>query len=145
MWADSRTCFALLLCYCAVNAQVHTHDYWANYESGAMGQYPQVTYASSRMSHPQIHVAKWNESCDQYGYVLMSPHGKRIADNKLMLLDHQGNLVWYTQETGAIHNIQVQRYNGDDYITYWVGDDEFYGHGAGFFKMVRIDSLIVST
>jgi len=71
----------------------------------------------------------------------MSAHGKHIADNKLMLLDHEGNLVWYTQETGAIHNIQVQQYKGDDYITYWVGDDEFYGHGAGFFKMVRITNL----
>jgi len=126
----------VLLWSCFASSEFHNHKYWADYESGALGQYPQVTYASSKISTPLVHVSKWDERCDADGFVLISPHGERIADNKLLLLDYKGNLVWYGQENGSIHNIQVQKYRGDKYITYWVGDDEFYGHGAGFFKMV---------
>jgi len=131
----------LLWCFTA-QAQPHTDDYWTDYESGALGKYPQVTYKSSRISTPLVRVRKWNESCDPHGYVLMSPHGERIADNKLILLDSKGNLVWWQQEQGAVHNIQVQQYRGNDYITYWVGDDEFWGHGAGYYKMVCICSRL---
>lgn len=102
------------------------------------GEWPQVRYQSTAITHPLIHVAQWNESCDNDSYVLLVPHPlSEGAGNKIMMFDYRGNLVWYLQEKGAVHNAQVQSYNGADYITYWTGNDEFPGHGAGYYKMVR--------
>jgi hypothetical protein len=137
MIAGGASFRALLLFWLGiVRAQQIDADYWRDYETGVQGAFPQVTYRSTKVGSPLVHVSKWNSSCDSKSHVLLSPHGKRTADNKVLLLDARGNLVWYQQESGAVHNPQVQRYKGNDYITYWVGDDEFWGHGAGYYKMV---------
>jgi hypothetical protein len=116
------------------------YDAWSDYEAGVLGQYPQVVYKSTRIASPQVHVTKWNTtSCDERNKIILTPHGEKIADNKIMMLDHRGNLVWHHEEKGSIHNVQVQQYRGRDMITFWVGDDEagWNGrHGAGFYKMV---------
>jgi len=52
------------------------------------------------------------------------------------MLDEQGRLIWQHEERGSIQNVQVQQYQGRDFITYWVGDDSFHGHAAGYYKMV---------
>lgn len=108
------------------------------YENGNLGYYPQVTFKSMGISAPRVHVEKWNAACDSESYTLLCPHGEHIHDNKALLIDQQGQLMWYHEERGAVHSLQIQSYQGNDYITYWVGDDELYGHGRGYFKMVKI-------
>lgn len=120
-----------------LTASVPPLNIWSSYESGALGPYPLADYHTITASTPLIHIAQWHPSCDNSSYVFLSPHAVRLADNMVLMLDARGNVVWYHQERGAVHNIQVQRFKGSEYITYWVGDDEFYGHGAGFYKMVR--------
>jgi len=101
-----------------VQAEQVDADYWRDYETGVQGVFPQVTYRSTKVSSPLVHVSKWNSSCDSKSHILLSPQSQRTADNKVLLLDTRGNLIWYQQESGAVHNPQVQRNKGNDYITY---------------------------
>lgn len=137
------TLVILCLSFSTVVSQAEDdNDAWSHYESGEMGQYPQVTYKSTRVTTPQVHVIKWNSSCDIQNHVFISPHAGKTQDNKILMYDTKGDLVWYQQEKGSVHNVQVQQYKGKDYITYWVGDDEnqFWEHGAGYYKMVGKES-----
>jgi hypothetical protein len=118
----------------AVFTRQEDHDFWWEYEAGELGNYPQLSYNSTRVTSPLVHVSKWNESCS-HAYTLLCPHGPHIADNRALLLDHQGNLVWHHAEKGSIHNFQIQTYNGNEYISFWVGDDGFFGSGRGFYKL----------
>lgn len=137
----------LILAYClSLPLKVHSQqeeetDPWSEYERGELGQYPQVTYKTTRLSTPQIHTLKSSASCDTENHVLISPHAGKTEDNKIMMLDSKGNLVWFLQEKGSVHNVQVQQYKGKDFITYWIGDDEnqFWKHGAGYYKMVSCE------
>jgi hypothetical protein len=100
--------------------------------------YPQTAFLSTKVTTPVVDIVKWDERCDSESFVLLGPHGRQIADNKILLLDNRGELVWYHNEKGAVHNIQVQEYKGNRYITYWVGDDDYFGHGSGYYKMVSL-------
>jgi hypothetical protein len=136
-WKVLATLLLLIFCPLSMSDTI-SDEYWKHYETGALGPYPQVKYVSTKATSPLIHVAKWSEDCDVQSKVFISPHGNRVPDNKLYMLDHRGNLLWHHQEKGSIHNIQVQNYHGDNFITYWVGDDEIpgYGAGSGYIKMV---------
>lgn len=96
--------------------------HWAAYEHGDLGVFPQVRYQTVRTTSPLVHVNACNATrpCDPSGYVFLSPHGDQFADNKALMLDSKGDLVWFAEEKGAVHNVQVQQYRGSDYITYWV-------------------------
>lgn len=111
---------------------------WEAYERGHQGDYPQQTFESTTISAPVVHVEKWHSSCDSSSHVLLTPHGDRIRDNKALILDNQGRLVWHRQERGAVHTLQVQQYKGNHYLTYWVGDDQYWGFGRGYVKMVSL-------
>lgn len=110
---------------------------WDAYETGALGPYPQVTFKSTSFTAPRVHVTKWDTRCDHDSYTLLAPHGKDMNDNKAMLLDSRGELVWLHYEKGSVHNLQVQTYRGRRYLTFFVGDDDFWYHGSGYYKMVR--------
>lgn len=125
--------------FTVVLSEAETTD-WTAYERGSLGVYPQVHFKTTETTAPLVHINQWNSSCDS-GYIFISPHHDRVADNRIYMLDEQGHLVWYHEERGSLHNVQVQRYKGRDYITYWVGDDSFHGHGAGYYKMVSVLSF----
>ena len=142
--------FAFFLTYLSWLGEVacqqnNTTDIWTDYEAGRLGLLPQTTYKSTSITHPLIHVIRRNSSCDSESDILISPHGEHLVDNKILLLDNGGNLIWHHHDTGAIHNAQVQQYKGHNYITYWVGDDGFFGHGAGYYKMVSPLRCHIST
>lgn len=135
-----RLLFYLTVCSCIVSVlgDNETID-WTAYERGGLGKYPQVNFRTIDTTAPLIHVTRWNSSCN-HGYVFISPHGDRVSDNRIYMLDHKGHLIWHHEERGSIHNVQVQTYKGNDFITYWIGDDDFHGHGAGYYKMVSFNS-----
>lgn len=126
-----------ILCYAGTALAAATTNVvdWNAYEHGGLGPYPQITFETSGMSVPVINVHRWNESCDP-GYTLLTPHGNRIRSNRALMFDTAGQLVWHHEERGSIKNLQVQTYKGNDYLTFWIGDDGFYGHGRGYYKMV---------
>lgn len=58
-----------------------------------------------------------------------------------MILDGDGNLVWTDHFSnkfgGQAYDLRVQNYRGEEYLTFWLGDDRVRGHGAGHYYMVR--------
>jgi hypothetical protein len=52
-----------------------------------------------------------------------------------MIIDQDGHLVW-TKHYGQTYNANVYRYKGQDYLTFWVGNDGIVGHGDGTYYMV---------
>lgn len=59
-----------------------------------------------------------------------------------MILDAKGSMIWSkhfdNQFGGQAYDLKVQRYKGEDYLTFWLGDDRIRGHGAGEYYMVGL-------
>lgn len=52
-----------------------------------------------------------------------------------IILDNEGNLVWMGTEYGQAMDVKVQKYRGNDYITFWHGDDSGW-FGRGYYLML---------
>jgi hypothetical protein len=39
------------------------------------------------------------------------------------MLDPKSSLVWMEDKFGQVMNFNVQKYNGQDYMTFWMGTD----------------------
>lgn len=109
---------------------------WEAYNRGDLGLSPHKSFLSSDALAPVVHIEQSGPECMSSSYVLLSYGTQSERGNQAMMLDENGDVVWSHWERGTIHNLQVQQYRGDNYITFWVGDDEFFGHGHGYFKMV---------
>ncbi|KAK3719039.1 hypothetical protein LTR37_004603 [Vermiconidia calcicola] len=57
-----------------------------------------------------------------------------------MILDGDGTLVWSKHFAnkfgGQAYDLKVQKYKGEGYLTFWLGDDTVRGHGAGHYYML---------
>lgn len=53
-----------------------------------------------------------------------------------MIMNRHGHLVWHRGDFGNTCNLMVQRYRDEDVLTFWHGDDQIIGHGAGFYYIV---------
>ncbi|KAI4715950.1 hypothetical protein E4T48_07864 [Aureobasidium sp. EXF-10727] len=54
-----------------------------------------------------------------------------------MIVDSYGELIWAKSTEGQAYDLKVQEYRGQQYLTYWQGDDRVRGHGAGDFYMLN--------
>lgn len=57
--------------------------------------------------------------------MLIDLHGSGIENKGPVVLDLKGNLVW-TDDSYGQHamNVKVQQWKGDDYLTFWAGEEE---------------------
>ena len=115
------------------------------YENGELGRHPERLFQSTSATSALINVVRWHEDCALDGYVFLSPQADEQPGHHVYMLDSKGHLVWYHEEWGAIKNVRVQHYKGREYITYWIGDDGYWSHGSGFYKMVFSPSQNAST
>lgn len=64
-----------------------------------------------------------------------------------MVLDRRGELVWAhhfeNKFGGQAYDFMVQNYKGEDYLTFWLGDDRVRGHGAGAYYLLNSSYDIV--
>lgn len=116
-------------------SQVNQLDttFWNDYESGAKGPNPQITYKTTEITSPLFHTTQHSPQCDSTALTLLTPSNTNTA----LLLDARGNLVYAHEEAGAITNLRVQTYNSAPYLTFWTGDaSTSWHHGAGYYKML---------
>ena len=68
----------------------------------------------------------------------MGPYGPAVPDIGPMLLKPDGELVWMDDSFGTVENVQVQKWNGQDYLTFWAGQPGYYewAYGRGEYFMV---------
>lgn len=106
------------------------------YEQGGMGPWPIETYRSTSTVGAVVNFLQYGPQCKDDQYYFISPRGYSVHKPGPMILDQKGRLVW-TKPYGHTYNFNVYNYKGQDYLTFWVGDDSRVGHGEGTYYMVR--------
>lgn len=115
------------------------------FDSGIYGAYPLRTYVSTNLTSPQANVVVSEDSCAD-GLVLLSVGGQSVTDGGPMILDMSGNLVWSApgQYGDASANTKIQRYRGQDYLTFWAGE-KLQESGLGSYYMLNSSYDVVHT
>ncbi|KAH8700889.1 ASST-domain-containing protein [Talaromyces proteolyticus] len=126
LWAATEIFLAL--------ADVEPYYASEDYEQGSFGEWPQQSYKSSSVIGPVLNYHR-SEKCNGDGkYIMITPRGNSVPTWGPMILDGHGNLVW-TKRYGPTFGLNVQKYRGENYLTFWVGDDQA-GHGSGNYYML---------
>jgi hypothetical protein len=104
------------------------------YDVGLYGFYPTQNYVSFDYVSPRVEVLRWDPRCET-GFIFLAPRGDSIAHPGPMVLNSDGDLVWMREIHAVTQDFRVQQYRGEDYLTYWAGD-EIAGYGRGSWHMV---------
>lgn len=110
-------------------------------DNGTFGYYPIRTYATVEgLTSPQTNFLQWSPQCDDGLSYFITPRGWSLPNPGPMILDRHGDLVWSKHFAnkfgGQAYNFMVQEYDGEEFLTFWLGDDRVRGHGSGFYYMV---------
>lgn len=129
-----------LLALVAIPCQADQAPFYADskYNDAEYGFYVTQTFKSSPQvtGVPVVNFMEPFTRCDDGSYLLITPRG-RVAESTPMILDVNGSLVWAaTEKYGQVYNLQVQSYKGQEYLTFWAGDDTVGGHGVGTHYML---------
>ncbi|KAH8700903.1 ASST-domain-containing protein [Talaromyces proteolyticus] len=119
-------------------AQADVEPYYASadYDKGEFGPWPLQSYKSSSLVGPVVNYLFRAEECNKDGkYTFITPRGYSVPQAGPLILDKHGSLVW-TKGYGPSYDFNVQRYKGENYLTFWVGNDDLVGHGSGSYYML---------
>ncbi|KAL3462431.1 ASST-domain-containing protein [Aspergillus heterothallicus] len=106
------------------------------YDLGVYGFGPSRAYASFPYESPlfDITVIDDHRACNS-GYTFLAPRGDSVAHPGPMILDANGELVWMKHNRGTTQDFKVQRFQGNNYLTYWEGE-QVDGRGYGSWYML---------
>ncbi|KAB8225567.1 ASST-domain-containing protein [Aspergillus novoparasiticus] len=107
----------------------------AAYDEGKFGEWPTETYRSSPIIGPALNYLQYSDECKDGLYTFIAPRGNGVANPGPMILDQDGHLVW-TKRYGQSYNLNVYTFKGQDYLTFWMGNDGVGGHGEGAYYML---------
>lgn len=110
-------------------------------DDGNSGYYPGRTYVTAEsVKAPPVNFVQYSPECDDGLHYFITPRGHSIPRPGPAIVDRRGELVWFRHFEnsfgGEAYNFLVQKYRGEDYLTFWLGDDRIRGHGSGFYYMV---------
>ncbi|KAJ5448478.1 hypothetical protein N7445_003299 [Penicillium cf. griseofulvum] len=106
------------------------------YDLGAQGFGPDRNYISFDQESPIVEITPSGAKCDPR-YTFLAPRGDSIAHPGPMILNPEGELVWTKWNRGTTQDFKVQRFKGEDYLTYWQGDSgNGVGRGSWYMKYV---------
>ncbi|KAB8300458.1 hypothetical protein EYC80_000629 [Monilinia laxa] len=109
------------------------------FDAGDYGAYPNRTYRTrADIISPRLNILQADPQCDDGLYTMISLRGDKvhITGQSPMIHDARGNLVWMNASYGETFGLNVQRYKGVDYLTFWQGDDSVGGHGEGVYILL---------
>ena len=124
----------LLLCSCYLcRADPPTFNRSAKFDTGSLGYYVELSFNSSDLVAPQLNIQQWSDECNSDdSYYFFAPRGLMVGRTGPTILDSHGHLVWRREDYGMTYDFKVQKYKGQDVLTFWSGDDAVVGHGSGF-------------
>ncbi|PSK41830.1 hypothetical protein B9Z65_9216 [Elsinoe australis] len=61
----------------------------------------------------------------------MTPRGFAVPKPAVAIFDDDDQPVWTKPTEGQAYDFKVQEVNGQQYLSYWTGDDKIRGHGSG--------------
>ncbi|CZR65053.1 uncharacterized protein PAC_14953 [Phialocephala subalpina] len=113
----------------------------SDFDTGKLGPYPNHTFISRPdLVAPSLNIVKWNDSCDDGLYTFISLRGDKVdpglGQQGPMILDSKGDLVWMNNTYGETYDFAVQRFEGEDYLTFWQGQGRKDGHSTGVYVML---------
>ena len=110
------------------------------YDNGDYGGFPIEKYTTTSLVAPRANFYQYGGQCDDDGlYVMITPRGGDVEMPGPMILDGNGTLVWTNIAYRQPYNLQMQIYRGEQYLTFWAGNDAVRGHGAGMYYMVSFN------
>lgn len=104
------------------------------YDLGLHGFGPSQSFVSFDEESRIVEISPPGAQCDPR-YTFLAPRGDSVPHEGPMILDARGELVWMKHNWGTTQDFKVQRYKGQDYVTFWQGDEED-AHGRGAWYMV---------
>lgn len=91
------------------------------YDLGFHGLYPRQHFHSVDLEPPAPRITRWDSRCDS-GNLFLTPRGPLVQGPARgpIMLDARGNLIWMNnKEFHQALNLNVQKYKGQDYLTFW--------------------------
>lgn len=116
------------------------------FDNGNFGAYPNRTYITEPTTiSPRLNVLQSDPRCNDGLYTMISLRGDKVElkGQSPMIHDARGNLIWMNATYGETFGLSVQKYKGQDYLTFWQGDDSVGGHGEGYYYLVSRGSLFL--
>lgn len=105
------------------------------YDNGTYGFTPEETFRTVDIPAYRLLKRQWDEErCASNDKIFLGLRGARLWHAGPVIYDNDGHLVWYTEAAKAPYNFRTQWYKGDQYLTYWAGNDEG-GYGSGYYYM----------
>lgn len=111
-----------------------------DYDESRYGKYPVQEFKSTNAQAPRVNLRKEDHRCQNDLYTFFTPRGyvDDARKSQASIFDSNGYLIWTTGwPHSQIYDLMVQEYRGEDYLTFWAGNDAVGGHGAGHYFMVR--------
>ncbi|CZR56353.1 uncharacterized protein PAC_06241 [Phialocephala subalpina] len=109
------------------------------FDNGDFGAYPNRTYITEPTSiSPRLNILQSDLRCDDGLYTMISLRGDKVElkGQSPMVFDGKGDLIWMNATYGETFGLGVQKYKGQDYLTFWQGDDSVGGHGEGYYYLL---------
>jgi hypothetical protein len=140
MKGSNAVFLASLIHTCTLAFDVGTEGYFDPDDGEAWelnyGYYPYRSYQTADLISPQFRNMVDAPQCHDDKYTFFTPRGFSISAPGPMIVDSHGELIWAKSTEGQAYDFKVQEYKGEQYLTYWQGDDKVRGHGAGDYYMV---------
>ncbi|KAK5136580.1 hypothetical protein LTR08_002594 [Meristemomyces frigidus] len=131
----------------SISDEVRPPPYNVAIDRGKSGYYPVHKFFTSDLAAPKTNYLQWSPECDDGLYYFITPKGWSVTQPGPVILDGDGSLIWASHFDNAFggqaYDLKVQTYRGEDYLTFWLGDDSVRGHGAGEYYMLNASYDIV--
>nr|OQO18249.1 hypothetical protein B0A51_16024 [Rachicladosporium sp. CCFEE 5018] len=134
----------LTLCLAASSRQAFdpSIEYNEAIDNGTYGYYPAYTFATEpEITSPKTNWLQWDPACDDGLLYFVTPRGWGLERPGPSILDWKGELVWFehfaNEFGGQAYDFMVQTYLGEEFLTFWTGDDRVRGHGSGTYFMLN--------
>ena len=107
----------------------------AFFDLGVYGAFRYNTYVSFNLTSPRFTTPFWDDQCDDGSYVLLTPKGGSVPHAGPVIVDTRGNLVWMSNKFNDSMNLNVQAFNGENYLTMWAGS-KHGSQGRGIYHLL---------
>lgn len=128
-----------LLCIACADQGVYLAADAERYDRGLLGKTPAEHYKSYPHSSSRLLQRVWSEACRSDEYYFFAPRGAHLPNAGPTIVDSEGHFVWFSGSFPNTYNFRAQTYKGEQYLTWWSGNDHLGGHGEGWYFMVRTD------
>jgi hypothetical protein len=112
------------------------------YDWGFYGASPTQSFVSSDLIAPRVTAPRVSERCEE-GYVFLTLSGKSVGPPGPTILDARNELVWRSEDYQVTTNLKVQRYRGEDYLTFWSGQ-KWGALGSGVYYLVSENLAVLA-